>query len=366
MVGLVGIVLPAWAEIAPPSSATLMPIQLSQTTAPPQFIPTDITPFTVAPERNNFTPGYKFRIFQVLPERLWFNLTTEVSQRLDTNVLFTYSNPKADYAFRALPNLTVGYNIFKNTSLFCNYFVIKDVFARDYNSISSPTTQSLSWGIQHNKQFGLKTALQYNFQARELWQATNLHQFDFLPGVTLTRTINPHNILYFSTLLQLRGGNYFVAPTREIDPFYTLGYLHSYKQWNFIVTDTLVTNFRHPPFNDSIPQQSNMSMITDIEINHPVSKRFQSLIAFIRAEPVWNWDSQKAAGISGFDFRFYGGLRLTVSKPSYYGQMDNLRKQLMQPQQPVENLPVSPSQTDKNNDNIDNSNTENEPKLKGL
>jgi hypothetical protein len=210
------------AQSAP--SPNLSPInlnaQLAQA-APPQYIPTDVTPFTITPERNEFSPGYKFRLFQTLPERLWFNITTEMSQRLDTNVLFTKNSARSDYAFRILPNITVGYNIFKNTSIYANYFVIKDVFARDWDNINFPTTQSLSWGIQHNKQIGRKNVLQYNFQARELWQATHLHQFDFLPGVTLTRTINPNNVIWGSTLLQLRGGDYFVAPTREIDPFYT-------------------------------------------------------------------------------------------------------------------------------------------------
>jgi len=311
-----------------PGAPVLEPISLPA--APPQFIPTDVTPFTVSPQRNSFTPGYKFKIFQILPERLWFNLTTEVSQRLDTNVLFTYSKPKADYAFRALPNISVGYNILKNTSIYCNYFVIKDIFARDYNSISFPTTQSLSWGIQHNQQLGRKTTLQYTFQARELWQASHLHQFDFLPGVTLTRVVTPRNIFWFSTLLQLRGKDYFVAPTREIDPFYTIGYMHQRGMWTLVINDTLVTNFRHPPFNDAIPPQSNMSMITDIEINHPVSKKFPSLLAFVRAEPIWNWDSHKAPGISGFDFRLYGGLRLSINKPSYYAAMDDMHKQLME------------------------------------
>ena len=121
-----------------------------------------------------------------------------------------------------------------------------------------------------------------------------------------------------------------MAPTREIDPFYTLGYMHRQGDWTFVANDTLVTNFRHPPFNDSIPQQSNVSMIADIEVNRPVVKQFPSLTAFVRAEPIWNWHSNKEPGLSGFDFRLYGGLRLTMSKPSYYGQMDNLRKQIIQ------------------------------------
>ena len=323
-----------------------LPTQIAQVTPPPQFIPTDVTPFTITPERNNFSPGLKFKLFQILPERLWFNATTEVSQRLDTNSLFTYSKPKANYAFRVLPNLTVGYNIFKNTSIYLNYFVIKDVFARDYNSINFPITQSLSWGIQHNKQLGEKTNLQYNFQARELWQTSHLHQFDFLPGATLTHVITPNNIVWASALLQLRGGNYFVAPTREIDPFYTLGYMHRHKAWALVINDTLVTNFRHPPFNDSIPKQSNVSMIADIEVNHPVVKKFPGLLAFIRAEPIWNWDSHKAAGISGFDFRLYMGLRMTISKPSYYANMVDMRKQLLKSEPPLINLSTSSSDAD--------------------
>ncbi len=66
------------------SAAAFAPINLAQAAPPPQFIPTDVTPFTTAPERNTFSPGYKFRLFQALPERLWFNLTAEASQRLDT------------------------------------------------------------------------------------------------------------------------------------------------------------------------------------------------------------------------------------------------------------------------------------------
>jgi len=339
---------------------SLAPINLAQAAPPPQFIPTDVTPFTTAPERNNFSPGYKFRLFQALPERLWFNFNTEVSQRLDTNVLFTYSHPKADYALRALPNLTVGYNIFKNTSVYCNYFVIKDVFARDYSNINFPTTQSVSMGIRHVKPFSEKTTLQYDFQARELWQTSHLHQFDFLPGITLTHVFNQRHIIYGSTLLQLRGGDYFVAPTREIDPFYTLGYIYRHGLWTFVANDTLVTNFRHPPFNDAVPNQSNMSMIADLELNHPVSKKFSGLLAFVRAEPIWNWDSNKVAGISGFDFRLYSGLRLSMNKPSYYGAVENLRKQVMSADELKQNSVKPAKQTNPNNNanfDADNSNT---------
>lgn len=332
----------ALAQSAP---VNLSPISLNpliaQAPPSPQVIPTDATPFTINPERNAFNPGYKFRIFQALPERLYFTASTEVSQRLDTNVLFTSGRAKADYAFRALPNLTVGYNIAKNTSVFANYFVIKDTFAA-HNFLNRPTTQSLAWGIQHNKQLGKKTNLQLTFQARELWQARRLHQFDFIPGATITHVVNPNNIIYASALLQMRGGGYFVAPTREIDPFYTVGYVHRRGPWTFIATDTLVTNFRHPTFKFSVPDQSNVSMIADFEVNRPLSKKFPSVLGFARAEPIWNWASNKTPGISGFDFRFYTGLRFIVSKPSYYAASLNLKKQLMKEQDNRKQQPSAP------------------------
>lgn len=333
----------ALAQSAPPN---LSPISLNpmiaQAAPSPQIIPTDATPFTVSPERNAFTPGYKFRIFQALPERLYFTTSTEVSQRLDTNVLFTSGRAKADYAFRVLPNITVGYNVAKNTSVFANYFVIKDTFAVQ-NFLNKPTTQSLAFGVQHNKQLGKKTNLQLTFQARELWQARRLHQFDFIPGATITHIVNPNNILYASALLQMRGGGYFVAPTREIDPFYTIGYIHRRGPWTFIATDTLVTNFRQPTFKFSVPGQSNISMIADFEVNRPLSKKFPSLLAFARAEPIWNWASNKTPGISGFDFRFFTGLRFIVSKPSYYASTQNLKKQLMKEQENRKSAPSSQS-----------------------
>lgn len=71
-------------------------------------------------------------------------------------------------------------------------------------------------------------------------------------------------------------------------------------------------------------------MISDIEVVRPVLKKMPSLQAFIRAEPVWNWYSDKQPGLSRFDFRLYGGLRVVANKPSYYTGMENLRQQILE------------------------------------
>lgn len=296
----------------------------------PGVIPTDITPIGVNQEQELFEPGLKFRLFKKLPDRLWFTGVTEVSQRLDTNVFFTKNHYLADYAFRVLPNITLGYNVLNRTSVYCNWFLIKDVYARFGNVLNPPTTQSLSLGFRQDIPMGRKTNLQLDFQARELWQATHLRQADLIPNINVTRVFTPNVVGFGSALLQMRGKNYFVAPTREIDPFFTLGFLYRRGQWTFTAVDTYVVNFRHPPFNDSIPRQSNMTMIADIELARTVSKKMPSLQAFMRIEPVWNWWSNGVPGLSGFDYRMYGGLRFTANKPALNASIEQLRQQLLE------------------------------------
>jgi len=296
----------------------------------PGVIPTDITPIGVGQEQELFEPGLKFRLFKRLPDRLWFTGVTEVSQRLDTNVFFTRNHYLADYAFRALPNITLGYNVFKRSSVYCNWFLIKDVYARFGNVLNPPTTQSLSLGLRQDIPLGRKTNLQLDFQARELWQAVHLRQADLIPNINVTHVFTPNVVGFGSALLQMRGKNYFVCPTRELDPFFTAGFLYRRGQWTFTAVDTFVMNFRSPPFTDSIPRQSNMTMIADIELARTVSKKLPNVQAFMRIEPVWNWASQGVPGLSGFDYRMYGGLRLSLNKPALNASIDQLRQQLLE------------------------------------
>jgi hypothetical protein len=297
---------------------------------PPGPLPTDVTPIGLGQEQDLLRPGLAFRAFQKLPERLWFNVSTEVSQRLETNVFFTNSNRYDDYVFRVLPNVSLGYNVLERTSIYCNYFVIKDVYAKHGNRLTFPTTQSLSLGFRQEVPMGRKTSMQLDFQARELWQTAHLHQADLIPGITITHIARPDTVLFGNVQLQMRGAEYFVAPTREIDPFYTLGAVYRKGQWVFSATDTFITNFRSPPFHGSIPPQGNVSMIADFELSHPLSKRIPGTVGFLRAEPIWNWKSNNVPGLSGFDFRFFSGIRIAFGKPSYAAAINKLREQLLE------------------------------------
>jgi hypothetical protein len=211
--------------------------------------------------------------------------------------------------------------------MYTNYFALKDLFA-NHSQLSFPTTQSLALGLRHEIPLNVRTNLQFDFQARELWQTTHLHQADLIPGVTLTRTLTPRSVVFTNALLQMRGGEYFVAPTRELDPFFTVGFLHSRGAWVYSAVGTLVFNVRHPAFPFSIPNVGNNSIIADFEVSHPVSHKLPGVVAFLRAEPIWNWASRGVPGISGFDFRLFAGLRYTMVKPAYHSDIRKLRKQL--------------------------------------
>ena len=123
------------------AASTLDPIQL------PSLYPTDVTPVNIGRERALLKPGLNYYIFKNLPTRLWFNAVIETSQRYESNVFMSRTRYISDYVYRILPNVTVGYEVAKKVSIYCNYFMIKDVFV-GHSQLTFPTTQSLSWGLR--------------------------------------------------------------------------------------------------------------------------------------------------------------------------------------------------------------------------
>lgn len=331
VIGLSCLPLPVAAQSvidAARATNVINPAAFSALVPSPGVLPTDATKPPINEDRALIDPGWRLRLRQKLPARLWFTSVTEVSNRLDTNVFLQYKEPQPDYVFRVQPNITIGYNIADKTSVYTNYFVIKDVYTVHPKILNFPTTQSVSMGLRHQLYSGKKFNVQLDCQARELFQNKGLRQADLLPSVSMTYFLTPTSVLFSSVLLQMRSGQLFQGPTRELDPFYTIGYVARKGQWTFTVTDTLVTNFREPHFPYSRPRHGNVSMIADFEVARPVMKKYPGLQAYLRAEPVFNWRSAKTPGLSGFDFRLYGGLRLLVSKPSYIGTINKLKQQL--------------------------------------
>src|ERR1700721_4284016 len=70
---------------------SLAPIEL------PSLTPVDTTPVNMSREQQLLSPGYTYYLFQNLPNRLWFNLSAETSQRYESNVFFSRPRYVSDY-----------------------------------------------------------------------------------------------------------------------------------------------------------------------------------------------------------------------------------------------------------------------------
>ncbi len=230
--------------------------------------------------------------------------------------------------FREEPNLTIGWQFTPRSSLYSNYFLIRDVLMKS-SSLNS-TTQSLGGGWQYDLPIGKKTDLQPNLQFREMWQTGQPPVFDYLPAVTLTRQMGAATNGYVNAQMQLRGRKPFVAPHAELDQFYTAGFQTQRGRWQGSSSCTFLQNFRNIFASAALLPANSYGFICDFELDRQILPNNQGLQAFIRAEPLWNFHSNYTVGLSGFDFRLYYGLRCAVSKPALTKTMSDVRQDILQ------------------------------------
>lgn len=320
-------------------------------------LPTDVLPLPAAQERMSFGENLQLRALQRLPARFYFNTSIETSWRYETNPfqfptkrkLFTQLpappiirvlsqsaqaglldtvnlSSNDDWIFRALPNVTAGWTVTPRTRVFANYFLIRDYL---YNHHRLNTTiQSIAGGVQQDIPITRRGNLQLEFQFRELYQQNVQPVFDFLPAATFSYIVTPRTVAFVNTLLQLRGKKYFQAPTKELDPFYTFGFLYQRGAWAFSNTATFVQNFREPFRGNATIPVNNYSWICDFEVARRIVKFLPGMQAFMRAEPIWNFKSHNRPGLAGMDFRVFAGLRMSVGKPPLTAALEQIRQQL--------------------------------------
>lgn len=340
------------APIAPVRVPIITPVPPSST-----ILPTDVLPLPQIQNRLTFAENLQLRILQRLPARFYFTSSTEVSLRYESNpfqfptkrrfirqlgpaftnfrdlnvdsqqqVLHQLQLPGAKQAvFRVLPNVTGGFTLTPHSRFFCNYFMIRDSLSR--STRLNTTINSIAYGFQQDIPLGNRGNLQAEIQARSLYQAHQRPVFDFLPGLTLSYVLTPRTVGFVNALLQIRGNEYYQAPTRELDPFYTWGVLHQRGGWSFSASTTFVQNFREQ-FRNAQIKQDNYAFISDFEIARRLFRQLPGVQAFVRAEPIWNFHSRYRPGLAGMDFRLFSGIRIAVTKPSLTAGLEQLKQQI--------------------------------------
>lgn len=270
----------------------------------------DLAPVKL-PERSS--PVFQSNQFQTvllykLPARMFFQSSTENSLRLETNVLQTLHRNRADMIYRVLPNVTAGYALTKTTRISANYFFLRDQYTRN-NHFLSRNIHSIGLQLNQDVPINQRTNLTFGFMGRQLLLSNGQPLFDLLPSVQLTRRVASNGLLYGGVLGQIRFRN-TLGKFQEGDPFYTLGGMWRKPRWQFLWDNTLVTNYGNRRLRFG---PDNAQMIMTLEADYKVHPRLP-LVAFVRAQPIFNIGANQATGFAGYNFRIFGGLRIDMYK----------------------------------------------------
>lgn len=284
--------------------------EASGATSPDSNNPVDLAPVKL-PERtsavfqsNQFQTGLLYK----LPARMYLLSTTENSLRLETNVFQTLHRNRADMVYRVLPNVTVGYALTKRTRVSANYFFLKDQYTRNAHILSRNIH---SIGVQLQQDFPLteRTNLTAGIMGRQLLLSRGQPLSDILPSVQLTHRVGNNGILYGGVLGQIRFRN-TLGKFQEGDQFYNFGGIYRTPRWQFLFDNTFITNFGNRRLRFG---PNNQNWIMTLQADYKVSPKLP-LIAFVRAEPIFNIGANQAIGFAGFNFRIMGGLRIDLAK----------------------------------------------------
>lgn len=281
--------------------------------------PLDLTPVSLprrAPAFDRFDQ-FKAGMLYRLPSKMFFSAVVDNSVRLETNVFQTNSRNSSDFVYRLLPNITLGYALTKRTRVACNYFLLRDQYT-EFNRPLSRTLQSVGFRIDHDVPLRNNANLSFGLFSRALFSSLDYIDDppflnDILPSVTLTKQFGRRTIAYASCLGQIRFRR-FLNRYQEFDQFYSGGVVYRKGGWTFLGDGTLASNFGRPVYRGG---PNNQVIILTQELARKVH-HIAPLQTFIRSQEIFNMGAPQAPGFAGFNYRIFGGIRVTVSKPPIF------------------------------------------------
>lgn len=279
----------------------------------------DLTPVNL-PRRNpsfdrfdQFKSGMLYR----LPSKMFFTGVVDNSVRLETNVFQTNSRNSSDFIYRVLPNLTLGYALTKRTRVSANYFLLRDQYTK-FDRPLSRTLQSVGFQVTHDVPLKDRANLSFGYFNRALFSSLDYIDdppflFDIIPSVTLTKPIGNNTIAYGSVLGQVRFRRMFDR-YQEFDQFYSGGVVHRKGGWTFLADSTLASNFGRPIYRGG---GNNQVIILTEEVARKINPRYP-IQTYIRSQQIFNIGAPQSPGFAGFNYRIFGGIRVTVAKPPIF------------------------------------------------
>jgi hypothetical protein len=312
------------------NDASAAPTIIAQA-APPPIQPIDLTPVRLPERGGAFSTMQNLRtgVLYALPAKMFFNLNVENSLRLETNVFQTTNNQKTTGVYRVLPDVTVGYAPTKKTRLSAGYFFFRDTYIDHAHSLDRNVN---SVQVRADRDFYLSptTVLTTSLVGRELFVTQMLPVSDIQPVASLVKRVGTYGAAYGQVLGQFRFHD-VLKEYQEFDQFYSAGYIYRKPKWALLSDVTLIDEFGKGDLRGGgTPQiispsgipgvafpSSNHLIVLTLEANRRISSRVP-LVAFVRAQPIFNFGQQTRQGFAGVDFRLFGGLRLEISKPAIF------------------------------------------------
>lgn len=282
------------------------------------IVPIDLTPVRL-PERTSAFNGldsFKSQALYKLPGRVFFNASVENSLRFEANTFQTNRHYLSDMVYRVLPNVTLGYALDKKTRVSANYFFFRDQYTLRNNALSR-NIHSIGGRIDRDVKINDKTNVTFGLMPRVLFINTvNSPQVlfnDLIPSAVISRRVGQSGLIYGSVMGQVRWHG-IASGFQEFDQFYSFGGAWRKGPWNFLIDNTLVTNFGNRRLRFG---PNNQVIITTLEAGRRLHPRLP-ITAFVRAEPIYNIGANTTPGYAGFNFRIFGGLRAEVAKPPIF------------------------------------------------
>lgn len=269
------------------------------------------------------------KLYETLPARLYFNLSSEPSYRMETNPYQAPRNARqfidTTQAFRIQNTATLGYALARKTRISAQYFHLTDEFDDFTRFKLDSTVQSVGVTLEQDLWQNRHWSVRSSLAARQLFAPNRQASGDIIPSLTAIRGIGNHGYGYANAALDINRGNFAIGNSVDrLIHMYTLGLGYQ------IPFDTART-WQKPLKGTSVSLSSTYSFTKAIHPARYTSDHYQNIIVtgevarqvsrhmpvqlFIRAEPVFNFGQEIASiGISGFNFRLFGGLRASLNK----------------------------------------------------
>lgn len=269
------------------------------------------------------------KIYETLPDRLFINLSAEPSYRLETNPYQVPQNTepfnKATDVFRIQTTASVGYALTRKTRISANYFMLADRYDDFTPYHLDSTVQSVGANVEQDLLQGKRWVLRGAVQGRQLFLPDQRVNGDLMPSLTYIQSIGKNGYLYANAAGVFGRRGFFLGTGTKsttwmgsIGTGYQVPYDQPKKLMKLIegTSFSLSSTYSYTDIFNPRPYVSGHQQ--NIILTGEIAKQLNRHVpvqAFVRAEPVFNFGQERQTiGISGFNFRLFGGLRASLRK----------------------------------------------------